>query len=920
MEFSTAGKVLVALTGILSLATGQSTSSTPAACTFKLVNNKTFVDNVVQYFDHESYTVILEYYLNFTNVGTDFDLVKRASPDAFQPWRWFRTQGLASSQLLLIYHYYYGFLKPLMAIGISEIRVDLAVSPKDCFDKVKREDLEPLMRDYLLQDFHIDSKTAKHSFKYSDDVEICTARIANNGGWGRLLYRCCGYDSDNLLYCHDVFEDGWVWALRVFIVVLTIFLCLYMPVLIPRGYKVERYSYYPEDDLKFNVVLTKNPEKYRQNESAATMQSRYLDTLNNFKREVIKFDKDVIYTVYVDKLDLLISEEKIFVENGSTIKTLRGLFNAFIRCKIARFKPVKECCDTPACGTYCCHKCPRWRAWVRAIRTIVVLSFLALPSLPFMYAMCANNLDYQNLAQNFRERGLKSTFDFYTGPIAGKVIVGFVSVMYILHGIIVIIDGASTGNINKLYTEVLNEDRKKERVRRRMQLVKKIIKKACLPVKKCGIIFIPCWILLVILSPLQLFVTFFISSPMVQVIVQVAKRIILRARMLKADPKSAMRLYNSCEILLFFITAMFVVIVLTFGANFLVHVLVMTIVMIVVEAELMYRILPVVFILIVYIRDSYSSIGKKFDAFLSTIFNYISNKQLEEMRRECFKSSTVQENKIFQMPPDTEFESINRVDTAGELIALKMPSEEFDDSCTKFMDLKDEQIRFRMKQFLVLLDKDDNMYISKKFMFHCSTVDCPGAPGTIGENYIHATMEFLKIGVFILFIFLVIMAYGTIYYISPTNHLFITLITGLIPLIIKNIFTGGTSVQTVNASNFRFQAQFKEKIESFNQCWTVDDIVLKSHSEYDNIDQANETSFDLLVVNINDDFNKTFSVEDKAKSEEHQTRASPEEHLLLTATSSTVNENETSFNVPNTEKKARIKTFLADVSITQPKF
>uniref|UniRef100_A0A2C9KGG4 C-type lectin domain-containing protein n=1 Tax=Biomphalaria glabrata TaxID=6526 RepID=A0A2C9KGG4_BIOGL len=81
---------------LLTTTSGQCISSTPFPCTFKLLYNKTFVDNIVQYLDQDSYTVILEYILNLTNVGPDFDLVKRTSPDAFQPWRWFRTQGKAS--------------------------------------------------------------------------------------------------------------------------------------------------------------------------------------------------------------------------------------------------------------------------------------------------------------------------------------------------------------------------------------------------------------------------------------------------------------------------------------------------------------------------------------------------------------------------------------------------------------------------------------------------------------------------------------------------------------------------------------------------------------------------------------------------------------------------------------------------------
>lgn len=69
-------------------------------------------------------------------------------------------------------------------------------------------------------------------------------------------------------------------------------------------------------------------------ESAALIQSSCLKHMKAFLEEVKKLEIDHMTTVSVKKLELSISEEKIFVENGQTVKTLRALFNGLIRCKV----------------------------------------------------------------------------------------------------------------------------------------------------------------------------------------------------------------------------------------------------------------------------------------------------------------------------------------------------------------------------------------------------------------------------------------------------------------------------------------------------------------------------------------------------------------------------------------------------------
>lgn len=265
--------------------------------------------------------------------------------------------------------------------------------------------------------------------------------------------------------------------------------------------------------------------------------------------------------------------------------------------------------------------------------------------------MSADDLDYQRLSHTFQAKGLQTTFNFYVGPIFGKVLVAVLAFMYVLHVLILIADGASDENISRLYSDVLDVAEKKDQLSKRMSKSRSVIRTACNPIRQCGILLIPIWILAIFILPIVGFVLFIYHAPMINVMVQAWKKLLQQARICNQNPDEGQKFYNACEIFWFFVTVTFVFIVMTIGANFLVHVLAMSIVTVVVQADLIYRVVPVVVILLAYVRDSFSRVGTKYDAFLGTILGTMKNKESEDLRRECLKSWDQQINKVFKICP-----------------------------------------------------------------------------------------------------------------------------------------------------------------------------------------------------------------------------------------------------------------------------
>lgn len=119
-------------------------------CTLSVIENRTIFNNLDEYFHKFSDILIVEYTLSFNDVSRKFNLEQQSSPNSFQPYKWYRTQGHHSSSLLRSYEKYFGMLRTILLKGVREVTIPLRVSPTDCLDQLRNEDLEDEIRSFLL--------------------------------------------------------------------------------------------------------------------------------------------------------------------------------------------------------------------------------------------------------------------------------------------------------------------------------------------------------------------------------------------------------------------------------------------------------------------------------------------------------------------------------------------------------------------------------------------------------------------------------------------------------------------------------------------------------------------------------------------------------------------------------------------------
>ncbi|GFO23165.1 hypothetical protein PoB_004967000 [Plakobranchus ocellatus] len=159
---------------------------------------------------------------------------------------------------------------------------------------------------------------------------------------------------------------------------------------------------------------------------------------------------------------------------------------------------------------------------------------------------------------------------------------------------------------------------------------------------------------------------------------------------------------------------------------------------------------------------------------------------------------------------------------------------------TSQIRVKEHQPQWTTRGLLVFLDRYDTPYTPEKFFFETIDLNYFGCPGPIYTNVLAAIWEFLKIVLFLLFIFIVVMAFGDAYQVSTTNQLLATVVGGFVPFLFRYIFVSDAGVGGVDTQSIQFITEFHRAINNYVQSWAVFDIVPASYKEWDGKDDEDD--------------------------------------------------------------------------------
>lgn len=152
---------------------------------------------------------------------------------------------------------------------------------------------------------------------------------------------------------------------------------------------------------------------------------------------------------------------------------------------------------------------------------------------------------------------------------------------------------------------------------------------------------------------------------------------------------------------------------------------------------------------------------------------------------------------------------------------------------TLYLDKKDPQ--WKIGHLLLFLDSYDTPRIPLNLFRKLCEVRVHGAPGPVYINLLIATAKFSIIVVFLFFVMIVVMAFGSAHQMSSTNQTLATLAGGFVPMLLKNVLsTKGTKL---NLKTLSFKGQIDEIVAEYKQSWPIYDMVIE---EFDPDAEAKE--------------------------------------------------------------------------------
>ncbi|KAL3880855.1 hypothetical protein ACJMK2_033061 [Sinanodonta woodiana] len=789
----------------------------------------------------------------------------------YKPWKWYRTSSVHGQTLLTLSFNYDILSLSILTIGIQTLDVNLTDKPFGCFGNLTSQERMDLLREKSFDFFRVISpeKTEKNFDKKQENIYVCNAVVENQGNYAEFANKCCSKDMDGKWLCSKQEETFWITVLYVCITLVKVTTFLFGPLLLPAqlytaAYVASEYVVKLQKDLKMKLFISESTQTSIRCKTRLTLDE--ISDWKIFRESIENLPKEQIVHVKVPELRIRVKGKRIIPEDDPPTGLIRTMYDNMVRCKIKALDPFYECCDRSVYASMEPH-CRRKCTWHMCVKWLIKVLMLLLIPLPFYIRIVIyykfEMAELSNRRSVIEQLGLQEKFNVYrenvvqyytpTHPIF-LVMYAF----YFLSGLMIGLSGSCLKEKLKSVAMAALSDMANVNKTSVLQVILRI---SLWPFRKCGllalvfgplyaIIAIPiCAVIIAIYCIPTIYLSYRLmyhsrkrfehniesnssdqSSKRPETIQKIHKKLTSMDQNFHRCGQSSLDLNDSssscfsgkgrfntfCRLILqltvglFCLTIMFsTVLIFTEATGLCVEVMAFTMMGIIVNAGSTLRYVTMALLVLVYMHNCYDNVYENYLIFNKTIIEEITEK-VEDLKKIASLPSSMQENAAFQVKP---IEAVDEIPT------------------TLSVDKKEP--RWKIGHLLLFLDSYDTPRIPLKLFKKFCEIRVHGAPGPVYINLLRATGKFSIIVVFLFFVMLVVMAFGSTHQISSTNQTLATLAGGFVPMLLKNVLSS-KSVR-LNLRTLSFKGQIDEIVAEFKQYWPVYDFVVE---QYDPVEEA----------------------------------------------------------------------------------
>ena len=237
-------------------------------------------------------------------------------------------------------------------------------------------------------------------------------------------------------------------------------------------------------------------------------------------------------------------------------------------------------------------------------------------------------------------------------------------------------------------------------------------------------------------------------------------------------------------------------------------------------------------LLLVYAKDCFGSVAKKYKEFNITLSNYILKLSRSQTMPVFYQKSDVQDNRAFRLEP-CEITSEDK---------CPCNQESWKEHISVSMKVIQKHLAWKITKLSLFLTSEDEPLIPNRFLMYAAEhMAYHKIPGKRLDGYMKAMYDFSLIVIFLLFVILIVITFGESYKISATNQLFATIVGGILPFMLRNFVFRQHEVDPIDTENdMKFQVAVHDLLNEFdlclNQSWRAFDIDVIEVQEEDHKD------------------------------------------------------------------------------------
>ncbi|XP_061187941.1 uncharacterized protein LOC133195968 [Saccostrea echinata] len=762
--------------------------------------------------------------------------------DIYKIFQWERSTGRHGQGLLFLKTGFEILSLSTLTYGTENMRVDLIEEPDGCLLGRNIHDIERGLRQILLNDFKEISPDGSGG-SLGDNEHICNMHIKNENNRAVFYHVCCTKSSKGSVVCQELVKDLYVQLLFFCIYFMNMLAIMFCPYLIPKSwyqekYKMLKYELNCEKQVQVRVMKTclKNINTTADN----VVNINEISSMNGFMKQLDEMEEDAVYSLGLSKIHFSVKRDRLIPPNDVPVGIIRSLYDSFFRCQIRERESLKTCCHRSIFEPFRGTSVFKHVKWYHCLQRIMFIVSCCLIIIPWVLRIAIfyryEDSEHDDRDDAAQDRKLEVHYAFFPGSMASfltpvhAIFVFCYSVLVldaILFGILEFVTSEVKRNIEIVFRKCFRDMKESSYSRSFGWAIRTLL----YPFKEYGVLaFFIVGIYWLFVLPVVIIVVAFYCIPTLNIAVRLLCHLIIvifpdfkfvtnlkeqvgvvgllrKETVARLSTKSShrFRVIQFIAILLSLLALLSCVILAVEVIVFFVEIIVYTLIGVILNASQTLKYVSLLFMLTLYARDCFGSVTRKYQAFNQAINKALLGRVKDEVDKVAWQTADKQPNTAFQISVDDHENKSVTNDIYAHM-------------CSGVL-------KWSLPRVLLFLDNHDKPYITRTFFFKAAHIDHVGCPGSLYKNLLCALRQFLVIILFLLFVVVVVMAFGNEYSVSGVNQMLATLAGGFLPWVFRNVLFKPPADIEVDTSSLSFRNLFDDIIREHRQNWPVADII-----------------------------------------------------------------------------------------------